>query len=235
MITLVKQPLEGHIDSDHDGESKDHSLDRGVLAISAFDASRSGLLLESLLTQSGDRRGLTGMASWRITGTKRGLMADSNTSKVRGMYRAGVVAARSGSGEGVDGLGGLAMPREFDLLLKSNRHGVADVDGDDISPTSGDLIERICDCDSLVIDHHFWANEDQVSDRQEQSAPERRSDTTCEREVSEALVGVDQRSDRSEREEDIAASRTEEFGIGHGAILSRGVMVTIESTEGVTR
>ena len=235
MITLVKRPLEGDINADHDGESQDGALNGSVLPESGCDASRSGLLIEALLAQSGDCSSLSRVTSWRITRAKRGFMADSDSSKVRGMDRARVVATGSRSGEGVDGLSGLSVPREFDRLSKSDRHGVADIDGVHISPTPCDLIERIGDRDSLVVDHDLRANEDQVCDTQEQPAPERCGDATGEREVAKALVGVDRRADGCESEEDVAASRTEEFGIGHSAILSRGVMVTIESTKGVTR
>ena len=235
MITLEKQPLEGYVDADHHGESQDHSLNGSVLAVSTLDAGRGGFFLEALLTQSGDRRGLAGVTSWRITGAKRSLVTDSNSAKVGRVDRSRVVATRSGSGEGVDRLGRLSVPGELDLLVESDRHGVANIDREHISPTSRDLIERIGDRDSLVVDHDFRANEDQVCDGQEQSRPERGGDATCEREVAETLVGVDRRSHRSEGEEDVATSRAEELGIGHGAILSRGVMVTIESTGGVTR
>ena len=235
MITLEKQPLEGYVDADHHCKSKDESLDRRVLAVSTLDAGRSGLFFESLLAQSCDSSSLSRVTAWRITGAKSSLMTDAYSPKVRRVYGPGVVTTWSGSGEGVDGLSGLPVPRELDLLVKSDRHGVSDVDSDDVSPASSDLVERIGDRDSLVVDHNLGANEDQVGDGQEKSRPERSGDATCEGEVAEALVGVDRRSDRRESEEDVAASRAEDFGIGHGAILSRAVMVTFESTEGVTR
>jgi hypothetical protein len=232
---LLTRPLEGDIDTDHESESKDDSLNRRILAEPTLNASRSGLFLESLLAQSCDSSSLSGVASWRVTGSKGSLMADSYSAKIRRVYGPGVVTTWSGSGEGVDGLSGLTVPREFDSLLQSDRHGVSDVDCDDVSPASSDLVERIGDCDSLVIDHNLGANEDQVGDGQEKSRPERSGDATCEGEVAKALVGVDRRSDHREGEEDVATSRAEDFGIGHGAILSRGVMAMIESTGGVTR
>ena len=234
-MTLVKRPLQGHIDADHDGESEDGSLNRRVLAVRTGDTSRSGLLLEALLAQSGDRSSLSGVTAWRITRTKRSLMADSHAAEVRRVYGTRVVTTGSWSSEGVDGLSGLSVPRKFDLLLKADRHGVADVDCDHISPTSSDLVERIGDRYPLVIDHDLGTNEDQVCDAQEQSRPEHRGDATGEREVAKALIGVDRRADGCHGEEDVAASRAEEFGIGHDGILSRGAMVTIESTKGVTR
>lgn len=235
MITLEKRPLEGYVDTDHHGERQDGPLNVSVLAKSVLNAGRIGLLLEALLPQSGDRSDLAGMTSRRVTWTECNLMANSDSSKVRRMYRSGVVTTGSRSGEGVDSLGWLSVPREFDLLMESDRHGVANVDGDYISPTSRDLVERIGDRDPLVVDHDLRAYEDEVCKDHKQSGPECSGDATCEREVAEALIGIDRRSDRSKCEEDVAASRAKEFGIGHGAILSRGVMVTIESTRGVTR
>lgn len=235
MRVAAVKPLQGYVDADHHYEGKDDSLNRRVLGVSPLDSSRSGLLIESLLSQSRDRRGLPGVTAWRVTGAKGSLVTDSYSAKIRRVYGPRVVSTWSGRGEGVNGLRGLSVPGEFDLFAKSDRHGVSDIDGDDISPTSSDLVERIGDRDPFVVDHDLGANEDQVGDGQEQSRPERSGDATCEREVTEALVGVDRRSGGSEGEENVAAARTEDFGIGHGAILSRAVMLTFESTGGVTR
>ena len=235
MRVPTTRPLQDYVDADHQSESKDGSLNRRVLGIPSLDPSRSGLFLKLLKAQSRDRSSLSGVTAWRVTGTQSSLMADADAAKVRRVYGPRVVATWSGRGEGVDGLSGLSVPGEFDCLLESDRHGVSDIDGDHISPASSDLVERIGDRDPLVVNDYLGSNEDQVGNGQEQSRPKRSGDSTCEREVTEALVGVDHRSDRSESEEYVTASRTEDFGVGHGAILSRAVMVTFESTGGVTR
>lgn len=220
MIALSTTPLNSDIDRNQQDEDKEKALPTSVRMEFCGDDRAIAASLEFLLTQSSKRRGLSRMASRRVAGAKRHAMVDTNTSDLRLMDRARVITTGSRSSEGIHRVGAPSMPRKFDLIAQTNRHCVPNIDCDDFGPTSRHFMERVGDRDSLVLDQYLWTNEDQVASSDHQCGPEGSGDTTSEGEISKTLVGVDQRSESCEREEDISTSWSKDHRISHSQIIS---------------
>ena len=220
MIALQPYLLDSDIDRDQQRQNKKQSLAKRVRGEIAGDDGVATATLEFLLSQPGECGSLTRVTSGRVTGAKRHAVVDTNASDLRLVDRARVIATRRRSSEGEDRIGSLSMPRKFDLINQPNRHGVSDIDCDDLRPTSRHFVKWIGDRDPFIEDQHFGANEDQIATRYDECCPESGSDATCKGEVTETLIGVDQRSHCSKREEDVSTSWSEDHRISHGQIIS---------------
>jgi hypothetical protein len=212
--------LEHYVNSYEQGQDRDQSLSKVVHLECCGHERSSSNSGELLLSQTSDGSCLPRVASRRIAGSKGHTVVDSDTSDLGLMDRSRVVSTGSRSGKGIESVSWLAVPWKFDGSVGADGHGVPDVDCDHLGPTARDLIERIGDRDAFIKDHHFRANEDHVPSGNDQCCPEGSCDATCKGEISKTLVGVNQRTDCGEREENVTTSWSEDHGISHDQIIS---------------
>lgn len=215
------QVLDRDIDRNEQEQHQKKALSKSVRGECCGNDGAVAASFELLLSQPGECRSLAGVTSRGITRAKRHAVVDTNATDLGLMDRARVIATWSRGGKGVDGIGLFSMPRKFDLIAQANRHGVSDIDSDDLRPTSSDFMKGVGDRDSFVEDQYFRADEDQVTASYDECCPDGSGDATCEGEVPETLVGVDQRTECCEREEDISTAWSEDHRISHGQIISR--------------
>lgn len=215
------QVLDRDIDRNEQEQHQKKALSKRVRGEYCGNDGVVAASFELLLSQSGECCSLAGVTSRRITGAKRHAVVDTNATDLGLMDRARVVATWSRSSKGVDGIGLLPVPRKFDLIAQANRHGVSDIDSDDLRPTSSHFMQGVGDRDPFFEDQHFRADEDQVAASYDECCPDGSGDTTCEGEVAETLVGVDQGTECCKREEDISTAWSEDHRISHGQIISR--------------
>ena len=116
--------------------------------------------LELFEAQFSDVTSLSTLAARRFTSADLTLESDIHTFDVGGMHRAGVVPTRSWSG-----------PRVNDFATDLNAHGEFGFDTLDALPAYGDLLQRISDGNSFVVDLNFGTNEEQVGTAQDKSSP----------------------------------------------------------------
>jgi hypothetical protein len=212
--------LERNIQRDHEQKYTDQGLSLGVTGEILRDSRAQIARFELGEAKSCKCSGLTGAASGRVTWAKRESVLDTNATQIRRMDRSRVVAAGSGSREGEDGVGRFAVPRQFDLIVDANGHGVSNVDCDHLIPRDLNLIEGIDDRDALVVNDHFGSQEDHLSEQRDQASPEQSRHTALDRKVSEALIGVDSCGEKSDSSEDRTTSRSKGHRVPHAVIIS---------------
>ena len=217
--------LDCDIERNQQQQRDQDALTKSVLIESEFNSARDSSFFEFSNAQASNRSGLPRVASWRVARTERHCMVNSDTPDLSWVYMSRVIATRSWSSESMDIVSTSTVKRRFDLVADSNRHGVANIDCDYILPTALNRVERIDDSYALVIDLDLWPYEDQITRDHYQSAPDQSCDSAFEREVTEALVGIDGCSDCCERKENQAASRSEDNRVTHPLIISRGALL----------
>lgn len=213
--------LEDYINTNQNGQRRNDGHGDGIGLQGSFDRYGARRSLELLQTKASESSSLPRVTSRRIAGSKRHLVIDAYTSNLGGVDGSGVISPRSGSCEGIYGLGRAPMEGKNNRFVDANGHRVANIDGDHISPWNRDLVERIYDVQAFIKYDHFRAYEDGNSDSREQGGPQQRCHAALNREVGETLIGIDRRGNDGDGREDRTTSWSEGHRISHAVIISR--------------
>lgn len=168
---------------------------------------------ESLLANATEGNSNARVSAGRFASSHVERIWNFQSSEFGGMDAASVISA-----------GSLSSPRVDLLSLYLDIHRVASVNLLDAIPADCDLSQRIGDADTFIKEGHLGANEGQMKDVADQSAP-----CTCRQNATSAL-GDKALTHKSGAEnvdsasEEVAASRTVHLRITHTSSLSRKVL-----------
>jgi hypothetical protein len=110
---------------------------------------------------SADGGGLAAAGSRGVTGLNLGATAKIQTLQFTGMNRPAVITTGCSCG-----------PTSDSPIGRDESHGVLGVDVENCCPTDLVSLERVNNANTLITDHKFGANEDQMCGSAEESAPD---------------------------------------------------------------
>lgn len=177
--------------------------------------SDTSLIFKALeLLESGSRNsGSSSRASaGALTRADHAAVSDAHSLNFIGMNGSTVISTGSLSGKSMDFL---------TTGFVDDIHSEARIDFLDVMPSHGYGRQRIDNRQPLIKEDNFGMNEDQVKDCAQNQAP-----CNAGKSAAEAIIDnidVTQSADRKKcaKSHDVTTSRSEGFGVGHVAILSR--------------
>ena len=165
---------------------------------------------KSFQSQGSKISGGSTMSSRTITWSNKSGSADTHSLNLTGVDSTTVVSPGCWSGPRING-----------FISHMDAHGVFSFYALNSLPTYSNLIEWICDSDSLVKEFDFWSMQDHINQIYRESSPANTNESSVPRISKKVLRDQNQSHHVNDHRGEDTASRTKNVNVIHGAILSQ--------------